>query len=260
MFRARARFSPAVSLGSRPEAWKTQPIDWRINARRPASSRSSRRRPKIVTSPSSWARRPPTTPIKVVLPDSDRPAITWSSPSAASMSTPARIVRRLAPPPTLLVSPRARIAGSLIKRLIDTTPQSDLVAFQVGADEPTSAKAFHIGPRKLNPAGTIHDQELVRDQIAGLLEPSRLGARPTVTDLDDAIGVAFDAGVMGDDDSGRPGFPEQLSEVSEHVVGGSAVGLGRPFGCPQTIPLVCPRQCHRQPLALSAPQLLLTTR
>src|SRR5260370_29580684 len=180
-----------------------------MNARRPESSRRSRRWPKIATSPSSWARSPPTTPINVVLPDPERPAITWSSPPAASTSTPARIVRRLPPSPTLLVSPRARIAGSLIKRLLVTAPEADLVAFQVGANEPTSAKAFHIGPRKLNPTGTIHDQQLVRDHLAGLLEPSRLAARPTVTDLDHTTGVAFDAGVMARNDW-RPSLGPEL--------------------------------------------------
>jgi hypothetical protein len=88
--------------------------------------------------------------------------------------------------------------------LLIATPQPDLVTFEMRANQPTCAKPLHVGARQLNAARAIHDQELVRDHLARLLEPASLGARAPVTDLDHAIGMPFDAGVVSDDDSGRP--------------------------------------------------------
>src|SRR5260370_7196214 len=88
----------------------------------------------------------------------------------------------------------------------------------MSADEPPSAKALYVRPRQLNATGTIHDQELVRDHPARLLQPARLGARAAVTDLDHAVGVALDAGIVRDYDRGRAGFPKQLSKILKHPV------------------------------------------
>src|ERR1700687_1485281 len=260
MFRASATFSWAVRMANKPEAWKTQPIDWRMNARLPAGSNRSRRRPKIATSPSSWATRPPRIPIKVVLPDPERPAITRSSPSAASTSTSAMLVRRLLPAPTLLASPRARIAGSLIGGFLIATTQPNLVAFQMGSDEPSSAKALHVRPRQLNATRTIHDQELVRDHLARLLEPAGLRARTAVTNLDDAIGMSLNFGVVSDDDGSGTGFAKQLSKVSEQAVGSGAVELRRWFVREQHLRLVGHGDRDCQPLGLSARQLAWVAR
>src|SRR4030081_2007086 len=133
--------------------------------------------------------RPPRIPIKVVLPDPDRPPMTRSSPGWASTSTPERIKRRALPAPTCLASPRARIATSLTRGLLVTAPQSNLITLQVSTDEATSAKAFHVSPRHLYSAGAIHDQELVRHHLAVVLTPARLGAGTPITDLDHAIGM-----------------------------------------------------------------------
>src|SRR5256885_9882420 len=217
--RASDTFSAAVSSGSRPEVWNTQPtVVWRKRSRS-APRRPGTSSPATVTVPASGRSRPPISDSSVDLPAPDRPSRTSISPSRTSRS--ASLTASTVRPPVAKrrVSPRATTTSPI--GWID--PQ--VVVLHVHPDPLAQAQLLDMGPRQLQPAGAVHDHQLVRGIAGPGLAPAGLRAGAPVANLDDAVDEAVELAVVGDHDGAGAGVLEQRRQVAEQATRGGTVEL-----------------------------------
>ena len=134
----------------------------------------------------------------VVFPAPDLPRIITSSPACIVKSTP--FTGRIRSPPTTnsRVKPFATTRSATAVSI--SGEDDDAAVFEVQSHTPGQTKARDIRLRQLDPAGAVHDRQLVIDQLTAAFHPPSLAARAAVADHDHTVDVLLDERVMRDDD------------------------------------------------------------